>query len=98
MFELFETIANLAYVTLTTTPQALAEAVNVKNGDRNFVWSPVGRTAWHREMKKEILSELRDQNLSDSLLRAGFARNDIAYYGQAIDSIERMMARVEWDF
>jgi hypothetical protein len=96
-FELFETLGGLAFMTLRYTKAEISTALNAQGSQaRNFVWTPVGRTSWHRESRDQIFSDLTSDELIVPLLKAGFARSDKEFLELALESMKRLMTRVEW--
>ena len=56
LFEGFELLGTLAYITLSNDKATLQAAVQNPNGD--FVWSPIGRAAWDGSVRRKILGKL----------------------------------------
>lgn len=95
LFEVFEVLGAVAYITLSATKEELEETHRA-TGERNFVWAPYGRASWHSENRDAILKSLLEPEMAQRLLKAGFARGDGQSLPLAIESIRRLMGRVSW--
>ena len=95
LFETFETLGSLAFLTLKTTKEELTAAHGAA-AERNFVWSPVGRAAWDSEHREPILAWLGEAEPRQSLLEAGFAKGDAQFLSLAAESLSRLMGRIAW--
>ena len=62
----------------------------------NFEWMPVGRTAWHSQMKGRLLAEIGNSKLTSALLGAGFAKGDAEFLQLSIQNFQRISARIEY--
>lgn len=98
LFEEFEVMGAIAFLTVTAEKVALQEAISSKSGDRNFVWAPVGRTLWNSEVRSLIFTELEQGRKSAEILKAGFANKDLDYLTLSLESLRRIMGRLEWRF
>jgi hypothetical protein len=96
LFEMFEMFGALAFLTLNATKAELEEAHALQAADRNFVWSPIGRIAWHSEMRNVILTKLEQPEMRSALLAAGFGRGKEEHLKLAIESVTRLMGRISW--
>ncbi|TRL37585.1 hypothetical protein FM996_02155 [Methylosinus sporium] len=97
LFEEFELLGSLAYLTLTTDLETL-ESVAAK-GDgwgSNFVWAPFGRISWHRETRERLFASLAREETSKVLLAAGFARGNPAYLSTALANLKRLFGKVSF--
>lgn len=95
LFETFEVLGALAFITLGTTKEDLAAAHNA-TGQHDFVWSPVGRAAWDGEHREAILASLEEAETRRRLLEAGFARGDDPFLTLATESVRRVIGRIGW--
>jgi hypothetical protein len=93
LFEHFELLGTLAYITLSNDKVTLQAAIQSPN--RDFVWAPIGRAAWDGHTSRPILESWKG-DLQPLLLKAGFARGDQDYLPLAIDSISRLASRINW--
>jgi len=93
LFEHFELLGTLAYITLSNDKATLQAAIQSPN--RDFVWAPVGRAAWDGSTSRPILDSWKG-DLQPLLLKAGFARGDHDYLPLAIESIGRLASRIGW--
>jgi len=84
LFEHFELLATLAYITLASDRASLQAAV--EGAGRGFVSTPIGRAAWHSSIRGPIIESWKT-DLQPQLLKAGFARGDKDYLPLAIQSI-----------
>lgn len=95
LFETFEVLGALAYITLGSTKEDLT-AANSATGQRDFVWSPIGRAAWDGEHRDAILASFEEPDTRRRLLEAGFARGDDQFLSLASESVRRLMGRIGW--
>jgi hypothetical protein len=84
LFEHFELLATLAYITLASDKAGLQAALG--GAGRDFVWTPIGRAAWHSSIRGPIIESWKT-DLQPELLKAGFARGNKDYLLLAIQSI-----------
>jgi hypothetical protein len=96
LFERFEVLAALALLTLSTTQEEFKTVHGNPNSGRNYVWAPVGRTAWHREMRDFILADIERPEMASILAAAGFGRGDPEHIKLSVENLRRLMARFEW--
>ncbi len=94
-FETFEFMASLAHMTVNASAEEL-EAAQKSQAERNFVWFPHGRIAWHREFREIILAELSDPAYRNLALDGGFAHGLVSYLSLALENARRVFARYEW--
>jgi SIR2-like domain len=93
LFEHFELLGTLAYITLSNDKVTLQGAINSPN--RDFVWAPIGRAAWDSRVLRSILESWKG-DLQPLLLKAGFAHGDKDYLPLVIESIGRLASRIGW--
>jgi hypothetical protein len=91
LFEGFETLGTLAYITLANDKATLQ--ATIQNPNRDFAWAPIGRAAWDGSVRRKIL-ESWTGSLQPLLLKAGFAHGDKEYLPLAIESIGRLASRI----
>jgi hypothetical protein len=91
VFEQFELLGALAYISLSNDKAALQALIQAPN--RDFAWSPMGRAGWHGSVSRPILDSWKG-DLQPLLLKAGFAHGDKDYLPLAIESIGRMSGRM----
>jgi len=93
LFEQFELLASLAFITLSNDTAALRAAIQDPN--RGFAWCPMGRAAWHGSVSRQILDSWKGE-LEAPLLEAGFARGSHDFLLLAIQSIGVLSSRLGW--
>jgi hypothetical protein len=93
LFEHFELLGTLAYITLSNDKTTLQAAINSPN--RDFVWAPIGRASWDGRILRLVLESWKG-DIQPSLLKAGFAHGDQDYLPLAIESIGRLASRISW--
>lgn len=93
LFETFEILGALAFITLDATKEALV-AAHSATGQRNFVWSPIGRAAWDGDNRDAILASFEEAETRRRLLDAGFAKGDEQFLSLAIESVRRLMGQL----
>jgi hypothetical protein len=81
LFEHFELLETLAYVTISNDEATLQAAI--QSPDRGFVWAPIGRAAWDGRTCRPILESWKE-DLQPQPLKAGFAHGDKEYLPLAI--------------
>lgn len=96
LFEEFELLGSLAYLTVSTEKQTLDNALNGNASGRGFVYVPLGRAGWDGTNRRPILETWKQPGVSDALLGAGFAHKNPAYLTAAIENITRLSGRYEW--
>lgn len=93
LFEHFELLGSLAYLTRSADKSDLQKRLATPNQD--FVWTPIGRAAWDGEVCRPLIEAWKG-SLQKPLLDAGFARGDQEFLPLAIQSIERLSRRIGW--
>jgi hypothetical protein len=93
LFEHFELLGTLTYITISNDKATLQAAINSPN--RDFVWAPIGRAAWDGRTLRSVVESWKGE-LQPQLLKAGFAHGDQDYLPLAIDSIGRLASRMSW--
>jgi hypothetical protein len=93
LFEHFELLGTLTYITLSNDKATLQAAIS--RTDQDFVWAPIGRAAWDGRILRLVLESWKG-DLQPMLLKAGFAHGDRDYLPLAIDSIVRLASRINW--
>jgi len=58
LFELFETLTALAYLTVKASEEELTHTL-ASEGGRGFVWAPIGRAGWDNVTRNQILLTCR---------------------------------------
>jgi hypothetical protein len=91
LFEHFELLGTLAFVTVSNDKATLQAAI--QNQNRDFVWCPMGRAAWHGSVSRPILESWKG-DLGPLLLKAGFAHGAQDYLLAAVESIGRLASRI----
>lgn len=95
LFEEFELLGSLAYMSITYSKEALQAATNGVSG-QDFVWAPIGRVSWDGQTRRRILERwLLPENM-DELMRAGFAPADREYFDLALKSLNNLADRLSW--
>ncbi|WP_166298612.1 hypothetical protein [Bradyrhizobium sp. 2S1] len=95
LFEEFELLAALAYLTLSNSLEDLQNTLS-KTGGRDFAWSPIGRAGWDGQTRRQILKGWNTPEANAAILKAGFANKSAEYYKLAIDSLSRLAEHVGW--
>jgi type IV secretion system protein VirB4 len=96
LFESFEVLCSLAFLTACTTKKALQTAQALDEDDKNYIWSPQGRASWDSQIRDRILADLERPEFFEPLLQVGFAKGDADWLKSAIVSMRRLMSRLEW--
>jgi hypothetical protein len=94
-YEIFETLAGLAHLGLTTTLDALRSTLAQPDA-RNHAWSPVGRLGWNEIDRAEVLAAVFGEDRKATILRAGFARGEADFLALAEENLKRAFQRFRW--
>jgi hypothetical protein len=94
LYEEFEMMATLAYLSQTANIQSLQGSVKPDHWGKNFVWAPLGRISWDRENRASVLATFEDEAKVKLVLEAGFARGDPTYFQEALSNLQRMFDRI----
>jgi hypothetical protein len=96
-FEMLEVLTSLAFLTVEGTKEEFekAHANDPNRGDPNFLWSPVSRVSFDNENRDLILADLKRPEFRARMLKAGFSGKDEAHLDLAIQSVWRLMGRVQ---
>jgi hypothetical protein len=96
-FGLFEVLSSLAFLTVQGTKEEF-ERVHASDSSSgpNFLWSPVSRVSFDNENRDLILADLKHPESRAAMLKAGFSGKDDAHFDLAIESVWRLMGRVQW--
>ncbi len=78
LFEEFELLAALAYLTLSNSLEDLQNTLS-KTGGRDFAWSPIGRAGWDGQTRRQILKGWNTPEANAAILKAGFANKSAEY-------------------
>lgn len=94
LFESFELLGGLAFLTVGTDETSLREALSGSKG-RNCVWAPIGRTSWDGESRQAIFESWKQETTTRALLDAGFAKGSPDFLSFAIKNFENL-ADTRW--
>jgi hypothetical protein len=89
LFEQFEMLIGLALLTRESDTQLISVLAN----SHQFMRVPVGRAAWHYDVRDGILAEMKQKAFSEGLLSAGFANGHPDFLKRIIENLERVLAR-----
>ena len=95
LFETFEVLTALAYLTVATTRERLQEAHDDKT-QQSYVWAPIGRAGWDSGTRDQVLKEIEQPETFQALLKAGFGSGDKEHLNLALTSVRRLMGRMQW--
>jgi hypothetical protein len=80
LFEEFELLASLAFITSSVDRENLQQTLEKADAwGHNFVWAPMGRAAWDGQNSEPIIKGWQRPEKTKSLLGAGFAKGDADY-------------------
>ncbi|RJG54219.1 hypothetical protein D0Z70_13895 [Sphingobium terrigena] len=94
LFERFEVLASIASLDTMETASLKEALADVSR--RDFIWMPVGRSAWHTGTRERLFKELEAEPMKQALLEAGFARGSSEHYTSALTNYSRMASRISW--
>jgi hypothetical protein len=96
IFERFELLGALAFMSVNYTVQEIDEA-STRPPPSNFVWAPMGRIRWHERVRSALLVEAAQSPLRDQLLLAGFCRKDPQHLDASLKNLVRFGAVSRFD-
>lgn len=92
LFEFFEILGSVAYLTITTPLERLEKILAYENpGQKGFVWAPVGRESFDEQGLEKIYNDMADDDLFRKLLDSGFSNKDAKHFENSLTSIHRLM-------
>lgn len=94
LFERFEILGSLAY--LESSSQADIEAALSNDAPNSSIWTPVGRSGWHSQVREPLIAEIQSSATQNSLLQAGFANGSENFFRLSIDTFNRIAHRMAW--
>lgn len=94
LFERFEMLASLTTLE-STSKEDLQQALS-PSGRSDWVWMPVGRSAWHQSVAERLSKEFQTPPLRDEILAAGFARGDAEFLALSLQNFARIAHRMRW--
>jgi hypothetical protein len=92
LFETFEILGGVAYLTVKSSPESLQAAAQNQQG-QNWVRLPVGRSGWNTRVRDPILKSISEGESRRDLLKAGFARSDGNFLDLAIANMRELMRK-----
>ena len=75
-FEWLELLVGIEMTMSRTTKDQLTLALEGANGQRNYLWSAIGRVSWHSDNQMPLLNRMTRDPTASALLSAGFAGGD----------------------
>lgn len=90
VFEWVEILAGTLMTTEGRNKAMLEATLQGQAGQRNYLWSPIGRAAWHYENHERLMQRLTRDPTAQALLDAGFAEGD----RELLDLLEQNFRRV----
>lgn len=94
LFERFEILGSLASLHAHSKDELQLQLSQSSGGQRNWVWMPIGRSAWHRESARDLLATIGDSRAA--LTAVGFGHGDPDYIDLFVTNFERMAERIRW--
>ena len=95
LFELFETLTALAYLTVKASEEDLTHTLASEGGRETSFGHPSAVLGGTTSRAIRFLLTMRTPEMRRSLLDAGFAHGDQKYFSQALQSIQRLMGRIQ---
>lgn len=89
-FEWLELLVGISMTLRRTNKARLTATLQGDGGQQNFVWSAIGRLAWHREHQRSLLNRMKTDPTMSALVAAGFADGD----REMLDLLDRNFRRV----
>jgi hypothetical protein len=96
LFETFEILVALTYLTFKATKEEFTQEHAPGNDHRGFVWAPIGRIGWGGGARDMVLADLARTEIRRAILDAGFSSGDEEHLDLAFESIRRLMGRMQW--
>jgi len=75
-FEWLELLVGILMTVRRANKDHIAAILEGRGGQRNFLWSAIGRTAWHSDNQERLLNRMTRDPTAAALLAAGFASGD----------------------
>jgi hypothetical protein len=94
LFEEFELLGSLAYLTTIADLKTLKEAATPDTWGCGFVWAPPGRIAWDSSNRERILKSFTNPEKVKLILDAGFARGEEEFLREALAGLRRLFGRI----
>ncbi len=96
LFETFEILHCLAFLTLSGSKTDFERAHSGNPNSRNFLWSPATRACWDNATRSLILAEFEQPDLRATILEAGFGHGDETLFALTVESLRRQMSLNAW--
>ncbi|WP_221944630.1 hypothetical protein [Rhizobium laguerreae] len=94
LYENWEILSSLAY--LEAAGIGDIDAALAQGSSNGWVWFPIGRSAWHEDMREQILESLLSDPTKSELLEAGFAKRDQNFLSKSVSNYRRLAGRMRW--
>lgn len=94
LYESWEILGGLAH--LENSEKEELDAVLAGAPHNSWIWFPIGRSGWHRDMREIILEEFLGGAAKAKLLEAGFAKGDDEFLEKAVANYRRLARRMEF--
>jgi hypothetical protein len=88
LFERFEMLASLAFLEVAEEKDVRA----VVDGEYldNFIWMPIGRSAWNSQIREQLIGEFENSEFRKLLLDAGFAKKNESFLDLYLKNFQRL--------
>jgi len=93
VYEMWEILGAIAY-----SERFTLEHLTTCLSARKFETVPVGRSGWHAQTRKRILAQVRQTDVKQGLLEAGFTNGEDEYFDAVVSNYLRVAARIESRF
>lgn len=95
-FEWLEILVAIVMTSKSSDKARLEEILEATGAQTNFLWSVLGRIAWHSENQERLLNRMTRDPTASALLAAGFAGGDRDMLDLLDRNFRRVMDRARW--
>ena len=93
LLEQFEILSSITHLESTASAD-LAEAL-ARRDFYNYMQMPVGRSAWHTSVRKQVLQHIQATDVKRALLEAGFGNGSEDFLDKSILNFQRIARSIE---
>ena len=97
LYETWEVLASLAHGECNDLKE-LQTVLTATQGERPFLFMPVGRSGWNLRVRDRISERIQSQTMLEALLDAGFGKGQEAYLSAIFNNFLRVANRIKVSF
>lgn len=95
-FEWYEILAALHLIALRIDRDTLELTLGGKSGQRDYVYTPLGRAGWDSKNWELLLERIVRPDSQKALLESGFANGDVRFLGLMAQNIRKSIDHFNW--